>query len=333
MRHGLIENRRLIRTPVDQRFLFCGCLPPQIAPSRARFSRPAAGEHCFCHDSAGARVRFRTDATEVTARIRYNRLHTLRDAANGVGAWTMDGTLAGTFRHGAEQSDGIEVMLAAHEPSRVRDYEIILPYGDSTDFEGLVVNAGAAFLPPPPPPRIRCVTHGDSITQGFWANDVTHTFPYQVGERLGWEMVNLGIAGRKATASDGEWVGAVRADVVTILIGFNDYHQATPLEEFAGNLRAALRAFRRAQPRTPLGLITPLWSNGLPVIGDGPRLEVYRDAMRRVAAELCDDRLTLIEGPALVPGDPALFRDGIHPNDRGFAILSDSLVERLPRLL
>jgi lysophospholipase L1-like esterase len=223
------------------------------------------------------------------------------------------------------------VILARDQSQEPRDYEIILPYGDSVDFTGLSVSEGEVFLPAAPSPRFRYVAYGDSITQGFWASDVTRTFPYLIGAENQWEVVNLGFAGRRATGSDGALLGQTPANVVTILMGFNDHHQNAPVAECEQNLRTTVQLFRQLQPATPLGLITPLWSNYASANAAAP-LEDYREAVRRIVADGNGTPTHLIEGLDLIPADAALFTDGIHPNDRGFELLAKNLAAALRRI-
>jgi lysophospholipase L1-like esterase len=41
----------------------------------------------------------------------------------------------------------------------------------------------------------------------------------------------------------------------------------------------------------------------------------------------------VIEGPALIPADPAAFVDGIHPNNAGMAVLARNLAPALARIM
>src|SRR5438445_12880625 len=79
------------RICLNDRFVFRGCLPPQVSPDRVCFVRAVENEGCFRFDSPGARICFRTDARNVTARLTYNAFHTIRDAATGRRVWMMDG--------------------------------------------------------------------------------------------------------------------------------------------------------------------------------------------------------------------------------------------------
>ena len=212
----------------------------------------------------------------------------------------------------------------------LRDIEIWLPYAESVDFLGLTVNKTARILPMTLPNRPRYVAYGDSITQGYRAADALATYPVLVAKARGWELTNLGFGWRQATADDGRVIGSLPADLITILIGFNDFYMKKPLDRYRADVRGILQNIRATQPTTPIFLITPLWSaEEARSTNPGSRLEDYRQVLREVAAETKDANLHLVEGPDLIPSDATLFSDGIHPNDNGFRNLAENLAPRL----
>ena len=65
-------------------------------------------------------------------------------------------------------------------------------------------------------------------------------------------------------------------------MGYNDYNGKKPVAEYKADIDGIIRGIRAAQPKTPIYLITPLWSTE----PAGPRLEDYRKAVREVAAAM-----------------------------------------------
>lgn len=300
-----------------------------ILAERARFDRIIEAGAGFQFDNPGVRIRFRTDATSVVAKLFYNGMHQRMDAVNGVGVFRVDGKERGSFQNGKPRPGKINVTILDEKKAAEHDCEILLPYGDSVDFEGLIVNAGARFYPVPPRPVVRYVACGDSITHGFRASNVTKGYAFLLAEQKGWQLVNMGFGSRRATADDGKTIGALPADVITILIGFNDHFGNKPLEQFAADMTGLLRNIRAAQPETPIHVITPLWSTEPFPTHLGLRLENYRVVVRQVVQQADDPNLHLIEGPELIPHDKKFFTDGVHPNDSGFAALAEHLGARI----
>ena len=138
--------------------------------------------------------------------------------------------------------------------------------------------------------------------------------------------------------------------VETILIqqGLNDYHAGVPLENpeepydertFKGALRAAVRSFRRVNPKVRIVLITPTYT-WYTVIGKtceesdngGGILEDYVNADLQLAEELDLEVIDVYHDfyPHESWEDWKLYsRDGLHPNEAGRELLTEKIAELL----
>ena len=304
----------------------------------ARFDRllPIAGKGYEC-DNPGTRISFRTDASSVQVALYYNELHISTSARNGLGFYLVDGAtnVAWTFQTVAtaivRATELVFVPLAVPGGGGFHDYEVVLPYGDAVDLKGVTVNAAAQFQAPAARPATRYLAYGDSITQGFAASEVGTSYAYLVARKKGWQLVNLGLAGRSTTASDGTTVGSLGADVISVLIGVNDWQGGVPLATYSNRLDAFLTNLRTLQPTTPVYLLTPLWVDvSWDPASDIAPLESYRQVARDVAAARNDSKLTVIEGADLIDHNLAYFDSVlVHPNDSGFAMMSDRMVAKM----
>jgi len=315
--------------PGDPILRYAGGARIDFIGARARFDRGVGAPDGFRHDAPGTRICLRTDAVRLEIRLRGNGLHVRRDAVNSALAVEVNGEPAGTACLEAAAGESLVATILAELAPAWRDVAIWMPYGESLDFEGLRVDAAASVHAWPDPALPRYVAYGDSITQGFRASHVRLTYPALVAAANGWEGVNLGFGSRQATASDGLVVGAAPADLISVLIGFNDHFHNTPLDRFMAEADGLLRNIRAGQPSTPICLITPLWSSEPFPTALGLHLEDYRRALREVAARAGDAALRVIEGPRLIPPDAGLFTDGVHPNDQGFRLMAANLAARL----
>ncbi len=287
-------------------------------------------------DNPGARVCFRTDARHITAKLFYSDRHLSKSARNGKGLYSID---ARTRPEWVFDSAAVSIVRAREEvslsfpvPSRgFHDYAIVMPYGDSVEFQGLTVNEGARFEPFPSPPAVRYIAFGDSITQGFTASSISRTYPFLLAENNRWQLLNLGFGGRSAVAADGKLAGALGADVMTILIGVNDWQEGVPLEKYEAQMKGLLANIRSRQPDVPIFLITPLWVDPswkpARAISD---LESYRQILRSLTGRWKDPHLRLIEGPGLINPDPKYFDEvAVHPNDAGFSLMANRLSKEI----
>jgi lysophospholipase L1-like esterase len=310
------------------------------APKIARFDRvldiPAKG---YRWDNPGARIRFRTDATHVKALLHFNELHISASARNSNGIYLIDGTTqpAWTFHTKTatpkRAPETVEVQMPAVAPG-FHDYEIVLPYGDSVDFQGVEVNAAAKMQPPPAPPAVRYIAYGDSVTHGFTASAIDKTYPYLVAQKRGWQLINLGLGGRASNVVDAHILKTLKADVITVLMGVNDWQGGGPVERYRKNMMGFFDAIRALQPTVPIYFITslhvpPAWSPKTQIAD----LEAYRQVSREIVTARKDPNMHLIEGLDLIDHDPKLFDAvAVHPNDQGFAQMGERLAKQLQQL-
>lgn len=338
------DKAPLIIAPDDTKIAYSDFVHMEFVPSPmnaatrlARFDRilemPSKG---YRWNNPGARIRFRTDATSVKALLYFNELHISASARNSNGLYLIDG--AGkpewTFHTKTIQPkrapESMVVPLIAKAPG-FHHYELILPYGDSVDFQGLEVNPEARFETPPARTAIRYLAYGDSITHGFTASAVDKSYAFLVAQKNDWQIINLGLGGRASTASDGKVVSSLKADVISVFMGANDWQGGVPIEKYRSNMTAFFDAIRASQPNVPIYYITSLWVapswNPKAQVAD---LEHYRQVVREIVAARKDPNLHLIEGPQLIDHDVALF-DAIpvHPNDKGFAQMAERLAKQM----
>lgn len=337
-------------SPDDFRIEYAGYVRKEIvaAPDNpdhklARFDRildmPNTG---YRWDNPGVSIRFRTDATVVNAILYYNDRHISKRSRNSIGVWSVDGVfqpnrIFQTRQQGVQRApETVTAVLANGDAKGFHDYVIFLPYGDSVDFAGLQVNPEARFETPKPAPALRFVAYGDSITHGFTASEVDKTYPFLVGQKKGWQTIDLGLGGRSSGASptDAGVIASLKPDILTVLMGVNDWQAGVPLERYRTNMNKFLANFRVAKPETPVYLITPLWvAPTWNPPGHKADLEQYRQVLRDIVATSKDQNLHIIEGPGLIDHDLSLFSPvAVHPNDAGFAEMEERLDQQLPNL-
>lgn len=312
--------------------------PSNAAAKMARFDRILdMGGKGYRWDNPGARIRFRTDATSVKALLYYNDLHISTSARNSIGVYRIDGESKPewTFRTMATQvkrePESVVVTMMPGAAAGFHDYELILPYGDSVDFQGVEVNAEAKFETPPARPAKRYLAYGDSITHGFTASAVDKSYAFLAAQKNGWQIVNLGLGGRASTPSDAKVVTSLKADVISVFMGANDWQIGRPPEQYRTNMMAFFDGIRADQPTVPIYYITSLWVapswNPKAQVAD---LEAYRQVAREIVSARKDPNLFIVEGPEMIDHDVALFdATPVHPNDKGFAQMGERLAAKM----
>ena len=175
------------------------------------------------------------------------------------------------------------------------------------------------------------MAYGDSITHGFTASAVDKSYTFLVAQKNHWQLVNLGLGGRASNVSDAKVVVSQKPDVISVLMGTNDWQGGGSLDRYRTNMMGFLDTIRTAQPTVPIYFITSLWVppswNPKGQVAD---LESYRKVAREIVAALKDPNLHLVEGPELIDHDAALFDAvAVHPNDKGFAQMGERLAARM----
>lgn len=289
---------------------YTDCAAVDVTAERARFSRPIVNGLGYEWVAPGARIRLWTDSESVTFRLHRSGLMATAETRQGVGAVLVDGV--------ATTWSDTERVTVTHVGRRMRLHELVMPYNDAIDFLGVEIDGTAAAAPRA---GRRLVTLGDSITHGFWASDVTRSWPFLLSQATGMELVNLGVGGRMCVPSDGTAAAGCGADVITYLIGYNEFSQQKDPTDFGCRHAQTLENIKAGRPGAKIVAITPIWSpNAKPI-----PLEAYRQAIRdSVPADV-----TLIEGPSLMPADPSSLTDTVHPSDAGSASIAQALAALL----
>ena len=307
--------------------------PVSTGGKMARFDRIAdPGGKGYQWDNPGTRLRFRTDASSIKVHLYYNEKHVSTSARNPSGRYFIDGKSDNAWRFTSVQTKTVRtpetliVPIVSRTPG-IHEYDIILPYGDSVDVLGITAGDNAHFETPSPRPAKRLVAYGDSITHGFTASEVTGSYAFLFAQKMNWQIVNMGIGGRGSSANDGTLIASQNGDVVSMLIGVNDWQGGRTVASFKANMEGFIKNLRKQQPSVPIIVITPLWvpASWKPKSATID-LEEYRKALREVVAAGGDANIRIVEGPALIDHDEKYFdKVAVHPNDKGFAMMAERL--------
>lgn len=180
---------------------------------------------------------------------------------------------------------------------------------------------GKSYANFPPIARGEWVAFGDSLTQGFGANE-GGDYPSQLAKRLRVKIRNLGVSGN--TTADGlarvDQAVALQPRVVLLCLGGNDTLRGVPAEQTFANLATLIDRFHRG---------------GSFVVLLGVRGAGLTDAKAKRFEQLAKDKRVLLV-PNILDGvlfTPSLMADQIHPNDQGYAKIAERLEETLLPLL
>lgn len=293
-------------------------------PRRAAAINPKAW--AMAHHPAGARVRFRTDATTLRLRI---------DHGGDSFPWPMMSSLAMAGIELYEGAPGQEVFRAVVTPaSAAAPYEVSLTapaertWRDCTLYLPMYARLkaldigldAAAGLAAPTPLRLDrpVVFYGSSFVQGACAARGSMAYPAILGRRLGVDIVNLGFAGDGTCEAD---MAACLADIDAASFVMGPILNDLPLmqERYA----AFIDILRRQRPQMPIVLMTRLHTLGQ---REPYAVNAIVEAVYARHRERGDRLIHLVDAYALY-GDGSEYPtcDGVHPTDHGFRRIADAL--------
>lgn len=185
----------------------------------------------------------------------------------------------------------------------------------------LLYACGGPKVPNLDSPGTTIICFGDSITYGVGAREA-ESYPQRLAERLGVDLINLGVPGD--TAAD----GLARLDevldqdpwLVIVEFGGNDILQRRPLEETDASLRSILDGLLAAR------VVPVLIEIRNPLDGD-PMRALFDRLQREYQVPMVEDILPRI---LLSPG---LKADPIHPNAEGYRKLAAAVAKEVKPIL
>lgn len=303
------------RLPIEEKNLFMSEQQSLIACAR---------------ESAGARLRFETNAETITLTFKHlspvpcNPTHSLD--------LTLDGDLTQTVA----VPDGATSASFQGLPPGLRVVEIWLPHDAGIDITGLHLNDGASCRTVSDP-RPRWITYGSSLTHCRRAHSPARTWPAIVARRAGLNLLCLGYGGNCCLEPAlGLMIRDLPADLITLKLGINCISGALSQRTFGPAVMGLLRIIREKHPRTPLGLISPI---AYPPHEQQPNIvgntitkmrENIVEAAERMRRQ-GDQHLTDYNGLDLLNLDEnaTYTEDQCHPNGDGIELMAEHFLERI----
>jgi lysophospholipase L1-like esterase len=179
----------------------------------------------------------------------------------------------------------------------------------------------ASYANFPPTARGDWVAFGDSLTQGYGA-DEGGDYPSQLAKRIRVKIRNLGVPGN--TTADGlarlDQAVQLQPRVVLLCLGGNDSLRSVSADETFANLGTMIVRFH---------------ATGSFVVLLGVRSVGLSDKHAKRFEQLAKIKRVLLV-PNILDGilfTPSLMADQIHPNDKGYAKIAERLEEVLLPLL
>lgn len=236
-----------------------------------------------------------------------------------------------TFVAGSE----ISMDLVSEHPGEEVVYKIALPLKRDIHFLGIELENGFDIVSFPEEQKPVYVAYGDSITHGTGQLTTPETYPYLIAEMFGYELFNLAVGGSKTSLVMAEMIrdDFNEIDVMTILIGYNDYNgQGIDAETYRDRYNGVLSAIRNTHPNTKIFCITMTTTTNNNSVVTG----IAADDFRAVVIDIVNQRQTngdtnlfLIHGDAITTEANLRENDAVHFSVEGALDFANELYDEM----
>ena len=304
-----------------------------------------AGVSSLSRNTAGGRVRFRTDSPFVCIYAKmpmFCRMdHCAFTGSSAFDLFVKNGarfTFADSFRPPVDAGWGYEKQVFFPDASE-RELIIHFPtYSEVSDLyigvaRGSTVKNGGRYKYEKP-----VVYYGSSITQGACACRPGNAYEAIISNEWDCDHINLGFSG-SACAEDAICDYICSLDMSVFVMDYD--HNAPSADYLESTHEKFFKKFRAAKPDVPVVMVTrPTFNNDV-----GPNTaESFADRVRCREIVFCtymnalrsgDTNVEFIDGASLFNGPYAdlCTVDGIHPNDAGFFRMATRIGAAVGRFL
>ena len=264
--------------------------------------------------STGIRLDFHTTSQSFTAHVAAGKKYELY--VNGLLRQQYDAT----------QTPVINASLCDPLGDRLAEKRVTLylpAHNTGGVLKSLELDDGATVVPHRFDRKILFI--GDSITQGWAADHDSLSYAQRVSRFFNADSVIQGIGGAYYLADSFDHL-PYDPDIVVVAYGTNDFGHYQTQEAFREQVTAHLGLLAKEYAGKQFFVLSPIWRGKR----DGKAMGSFQECRQIVIDTAKQYGLTHIDGLELVPPTPAFFLDDLlHPNDNGFALYAENLIERL----
>ena len=200
---------------------------------------------------------------------------------------------------------------------------------------------------------------GDSITEGYGTTAQDKVFHQIIKEKYNMKYAyNYGVSGTRIarqiapSRENPKWdltfelrseMMDRNADAIVVFGGTNDFgHGDAPFGTldsedkytFCGAVNSLIKTLKQNYPQAKLIFMTPIHRDdeAQPAMPDSKILEDYVNAIRTICKNHKVAVIDLFKINPLDPTDKEVVPDGLHPNDKGHAIMAQVIAEELLKI-
>lgn len=262
--------------------------------------------------SAGVRIEFTSDATEISFEY---RLKDYSSPDNTVDVY-CDGVAVGVYR----LEDGPRGKVTFVLPAGDKEVAVYLPTDCHFEIKNFTVNGRYKATRGR---KTKVLLIGDSISQGYGTFMSSATYVNALQRMVKYEILNQGIGGYRYDAGSVMPIEGFDPEKIIVAMGTNYYND--PTYDYEGEVARFYEKLHQVYGDRPVLSITPLWrgDNGC----DMARLSWCAEVIRRECAKY--PNVTVLDGFTAVPHIEECFCDSLHPNAYGSLLYAQSVARAI----
>jgi hypothetical protein len=210
-------------------------------------------------------------------------------------------------------------------PSGKKELRVVFPWSVAPDISRFELE-GASFVEPIAKEK-RMIIYGDSITQGYDAENPSRSYASRLARALNADALNKGIGGEFFCPDLADIKNDNDPDIITVAYGTNDWSRRS-MPEIVRNASAFYSSLSEHYPKAKIFAISPIWRQ---ILDEPDYIETFMQVSRlveRIASK--HDNIIHIEGIDLVPHDTGNYADvRLHPRNIGFDFYADNLIKKI----
>ncbi|MFT6747556.1 MAG: lysophospholipase L1-like esterase [Glaciecola sp.] len=270
----------------------------------------------------GVRIRFKTSSPLIDLEF------TKRDGAGTIGTTPNNGFSVFVNNVIIQNSSSLSFTIAHPNPGVSEIFEVSLPNLWGVDFTGMQIEDGYSVEDPGALNQPIYVSIGNSITHGTGQYvSSAKTYPFLLAKQKGWDLHNLAVAGAGLGWATALNTKGKKVDVISILIGFNDWkYLTTALSEHETMYGRLIDSLRSYHPDAQVYCISPLTTTEK-AYSAPYEIQDFRDMVVKVVSDRqkSDDKLCFIDGPSISDASMLASGDVVHLSESGASKLADNL--------
>ena len=271
--------------------------------------------------TAGVRLHFKTDSTMLIMKVLTSKGSGCEYFAHDI---LVNGKWIGSLENGVEHAYGeFEQKFELGEGNK--DVCIHFPWSVCSIVKELHLDDGS-FLEAVKKDK-KILMFGDSITQGYMAQNPFNCYASHLADILGAEGFNKAIGGEVFCPWLAESQNNLEPDYISVAYGTNHWNSSSS-EELASICEGFFEKLVANYPKAKIFALTPIWRKDRTDITRFKSFEEIEEVIQNVVKKY--DNAICISGRNFIPEDENLFADRyLHPNDKGFRYYTEGVKKAL----